>query len=82
MGHLDSLSASQSVRPCVRPAGRQSVSQSVSQSVPQFVVLPSVCQSVLRPLSIRPSISPVDETDQFHHLTSALISQVSLLIAI
>ena len=78
MGHLDSLSASQSVRPCVRPAGRQSV----SQSVPQFVVLPSVCQSVLRPLSIRPSISPVDETDQFYHLTSALISPVSLLIAI
>ena len=75
MGHL---SASQSVRPCVRPAGRQSV----SQSVPQFVVLPSVCQSVLRPLSIRPSISPVDETDQFYHLTSALISPVSLLIAI
>ena len=78
MGHLDSLSASQSVRSCVRPAGRQSV----SQSVPQFVVLPSVCQSVLRPLSIRPSISPVDETDQFYHLTCALISPVSLLIAI
>ena len=75
MGHL---SASQSVRPCVRPAGRQSV----SQSVPQFVAPPSVCQSVLRPLSIRPSISPVDETDQFYHLTSALISPVSLLIAI
>ena len=75
---MDHLSASQSVRPCVRPAGRQSV----SHSVPQFVVLPLVCQPVLRPLSIRPSISPVDETDQFYHLTSALISPVSLLIAI
>lgn len=53
MGHLDSLPASQSVRPCVHP--------SVSQSVPQFVVLPSVCQSVLRPPSIRPSINTVNK---------------------